>query len=277
MTSLLVAVTFLGCFLMVRETNHHGTSRNIDRFPGDSTGNEGLKEVFPGLPPARRVCRYYFGNQTGVPVYCENEYDCVSCHIHKKMMLSGLGRMESYECGLKVAGVTFPLDRYYHRGHIWARPERNGFVRVGLDPLVLQVIAGEVDIRVPEIGEMVEQGECALSVVRFDGTTFPFLSPMSGEVVAVNPRLKETLAYPKRHDDCWTMVIKPFALSRELQNLLFGEEAAKWFRHEMDALIQLASGESEHTDFAADGGALDMKSIRHFPWETFVTNFLISA
>ncbi|NOY23137.1 MAG: hypothetical protein GXO70_06480 [Acidobacteria bacterium] len=277
MTSLLVAFTFLGCFLMVRETGHHGTSRNLDGFPGEIPEMEGLKEVFPNLPSDRRVCRYYFGNQSGAPVYCENEYDCASCHIHRKMMATGLGKMENVKCGLKISGVPFPLDRYYHRGHVWARPERNGFVRIGLDGLAFRMAGAESEIHVPDIGEMLEQGESGLSVTRFDGRILPFLAPMSGEVAAINPHLKEELADPDKSGESWAMVIKPFALSRELQNLLFGMEAAKWFRYEMDALVRMASGKRDEYEFAADGGALNVETLSDFPWNEFVTNFLFSA
>ncbi len=277
MTSLLVAFTFLGCFLMVREAGHHGTSRNLDGFPGDVPEAEGLKEVFPDLPPERRVCRYYFGNQAGAPVYCENEYECVSCHVHRKMMAMGLGKMEESRCKLKVAGLPFPLDRYYHRGHVWARPERNGYVRIGLDSLAVQM-AGTVErVQLPDMGEMLEQGECSFSVTRSDGKTLPFLAPMSGEVVAVNPTLKNDLPDSKKNANSWVMVIKPFSLSRELQNLLFGTEAAKWFRYEMDALMKLAFGESTENEFAADGGILNVEALNGFPWEKFVTNFLLSV
>ncbi|MCK5878414.1 MAG: glycine cleavage system protein H [Holophagae bacterium] len=280
MTSLLVAFTFLGCFLMVRGTGHHGTSRKLDGFPGDVPDVEGLKEVFPNLPPERRVCRYYFGNQSGAPVYCENEYDCVSCHIHRKMMTSGLGQMEELNCKMEVAGMPFQLDRYYHRGHVWARPERNGFVRIGLDSLALRMIGQKAVAHVPDIGEMLEEGECSFSVTRPEGKTLPFLAPMSGEVMAVNPDLKENLADSDKSENTWVMVIKPFSLSRELQNLLYGAEAAKWFRYEMDSLVRMAAGkpgEAEEYEFAADGGALDVESLMDFPWDKFITNFLLSA
>ncbi len=272
MTSLLVVLTFLGCFLMVRETGHHGTSRNLDEFPGDVPGMEGLKEVFPNLPLERRVCRYYFGNKTGAPVYCENEYDCASCHIHRKMMAAGLGRMEDLKCGMRVAGMSFQLDRYYHRGHTWARPERNGFVRIGLDGLAMQMAGNAGNAILSDMGEMLEQSECAFSITREDGNTLPFLAPMSGEVVAVNPHFLKKSANSDMEN--WVMVIKPFTLSRELQNLLYGMEAAKWFQHEVDSVLKLAMGESE---FAADGGGLDVENLTDFPWDEFVTNFLYSA
>jgi glycine cleavage system H lipoate-binding protein len=277
MTSLLVAFMFLGCFLMIRESSHHGTGRNLNGFPGGVPDVEGLKEVFPNLPPDRRVCRYYFGNQSGAPVYCENEYDCAACHIHRKMMAAGLEQMENLKFGPKVAGIAFPLDRYYHRGHLWARPERNGYVRIGLDGLASRMVGLAAGIHVSDIGEMLEQGECGLSAARLDGKTLPFLAPMSGEVMAINSHLKEDLADPEKIGESWAMVIKPFALSRELQNLLFGVEAAKWFRYEMDALIKMASRQYDEFEFAADGGTLNVENLSDFPWDEFVTNFLLSA
>ena len=35
----------------------------------------------------------------------------------------------------EIFGMSFPLDRMYHRGHTWARPETDGTVTVGLDDL----------------------------------------------------------------------------------------------------------------------------------------------
>jgi len=268
---------FLGCFLMIRETSHHGTGRNLNGFPGGVPDMEGLKEVFPNLPPDRRVCRHYFGNQSGAPVYCENEYDCAACHINRKLVMTGLEQVEKLKGGLKVAGVLFPFDRYYHRGHLWARPERNGYVRIGLDGLALRMVGKGAEVHIPDIGEMLEQGECGFSATRFDGKTLPFLAPMSGEVMVINPHLKADLAEPETVRENWVMVIKPFALSRELQNLLFGVEAAKWFQYEMDALMKMASAQSEEFEFAADGGALNVESLSDFPWDQFVTNFLLSA
>jgi len=272
-----MAFTFLGCFLMIRETGHHGTSRNLDGVPGDFPEAEGLKEVFPDLPPDRRICRYYFGNQAGAPVYCENEYECVSCHVHRKMMAAGPGQPDELRCGLKVAGVPFPLERYYHRGHVWARPERNGYVRIGLDSLAVQMAGAAVKVRLPDIGEMLDQGECSFSVTRSGGETLPFLAPMSGEVVAVNQFLREDLKDSQKRNESWVLVIKPFSMSRELQNLLFGTEAAKWFRYEMDSLVKLAAGEMGEDEFAADGGTLDVETLTGFPWGKFITNFLLSA
>jgi len=71
---------------------------------------------------------------------CERAFDCRSCPTHQKVVESGAAGCDA---GLRaestsVAGLDVPLDRFYHRGHTWVRPEDDGTVTIGLDAFATQ-------------------------------------------------------------------------------------------------------------------------------------------
>jgi len=274
MTPILVALTTIGCLMVLGRERTGGARRLLSDDSSDMTGIEGLREVFPRLPEERRVCRHRFGNLSGAPVYCENEFDCNGCHVHTRLRLAGVERMPDLPCEEQVGEWRFNPFRFYHRGHTWARIEGDALVRVGIDPLVRQVVRPATDVQLPELESSVEQGETAFSIQTACGAKLPFLSPISGEVVAVNEPLRHDPAGVSTGSGCWTMVVRPFELGRELQNLLYGLEALHWFRHESDVLRGLVVHEP---GFAADGGELQLGGVSSFAWKQFVRNFLISA
>ena len=275
MTPLLVALTTIGCLMMFSRDESGGTRRLLAGENGPDDAAEGLREVFPQLLEERRFCRYHFARAAGAPLYCEDEFECAGCHVHHKLRLSGIQQVPDLLCEEQVGGCRFNPFRFYHRGHTWARIEGDALVRVGMDPLARRVAAPPTYLTMPEVESTVEQGETAFSVETMCGAVLPFLSPISGEVVAINEKLQlEPARIADESKEAWTMVIRPFELTRELQNLLFGNEALEWFLHESRVLRELVHMDSE---FAADGGTLRLGNAADFPWKEFVTNFLISA
>ena len=137
--------------------------------------------------------------------------------------------------------MSFPLDRMYHRGHTWARPEADGTVTVGLDDLGARLLGTPDSVDLPEIG----------SRVQVSGTAFRFhkreadvrvLSPVDGEVV-------ETGA-PGRG---WYLKVKPLNGHIDMRHLLCGAEVKPWLMREMERL-QLALSAEGAAPTLADGG-----------------------
>lgn len=274
MVGLMVAISFLGCFLIFRNEDSHRAHRKLGNFYSGDEEQKGLKEVFSRLNPDRRVCRYYFGNHTDATVYCDDEYECSECHIHRKLVLQGLERTTPSPADVTIGNTSIALDRFFHRGHVWARPEWNGFVRIGIDEFASRMLTGARKLKLPEVGEMISQSERVMGVRLSRTTELPFLAPVSGEVVAVNQAVIKDVSQLAKKPGVWLLMVKPFSLDRELQNLLFGEEAMNWFRYEEQALRRMLVGESA---FAADGGALTYSGLDPDQWRQFVTNFLMSA
>ena len=83
-------------------------------------------------------------------------------------------------------GSASPRGYFFHQGHTGCRSEnRETSAKVGLDDFAQKLI-GKVDaIELPAVGSRFAQGEKGWSLM-VDSVPIPMLSPVDGEVVAVN-------------------------------------------------------------------------------------------
>src|SRR5512139_1177437 len=92
----------------------------------------------------------------------------------------GSGRPRSF-----VEYFRVPDGYLFHPGHTWLKAEGDPFVTVGMDDFA-QKFLGKVDsLRLPGVGAKLAQGEKGWAVA-VQEKTIPMLSPVDGEVVAVN-------------------------------------------------------------------------------------------
>ena len=105
---------------------------------------------FHDLSAADRTCRHVLTGEFPSRE-CPNAFDCRECETHAKLVAMhplGAGRRSRSE----IFGMSFPLDRMYHRGHTWARPEADGTVTVGLDDLGTRLLGTPDAVDLPEPG-----------------------------------------------------------------------------------------------------------------------------
>ncbi len=265
MIYLLVFLTFaLGVIFDKSQSKLKRTTMTFSEYA------QGLEEVFPFLNEDRRICKYYFSGNLKSKKVCDCEFDCQSCAIHKRLMSSAI---EPYFeiISTKVSGLDFSPCAFYHRGHSFLVIEKNGNVRIGADSLITALFGTKCErVILPEKGDFLESGEIAFSLV-INGKKIPVLSPISGEVIGINSSLQSEIKEKKGMHQ-WALVIKPFNLSHDLQNLLYGKEAENWFRYELQNLKFLVLKDSS---FAADGGEIDF-SYLEIPIDNFVEEFLLS-
>jgi len=88
---------------------------------------------FESLPACDQACRHVLTGEFRER-QCPHAFDCRECETHK-MLLASHPLPLVKETEEDVCGLVFPLDRFYHRGHTWARLEKDGTVLVGLDEL----------------------------------------------------------------------------------------------------------------------------------------------
>lgn len=128
------------------------------------------------------------------------------------------------------AKLPFPDELSFHREHTWIRREQAHLYRVGLDEIFLRDFASVVHLDLPNEGDEISQDEVC-GVVR--GRTLKKLlyAPLSGEVVDVNVELHEDLEILMEdpYGIGWIMLIDPSDPEEEMENLLQGEEAARWW------------------------------------------------
>jgi glycine cleavage system H lipoate-binding protein len=195
---------------------------------------------FDDLPPQDRVCRHVLTGEFRKR-QCPNGFDCRVCETHARLIAQHPPAAPA-EMEEEVLGMSFPLDRYYHRGHTWARPEADGTVTVGLDELGARLLDTPDSIELPQPG----------AAIRVNGTAFRIrkrqadvrvLSPVDGEVLETGGPEKG-----------WMLKLKPAeAGERGLRHLLRGAEIRPWLLREMERL-QLALMAEGAGPALADGG-----------------------
>lgn len=101
--------------------------------------------------------------------------------------------------------MDFPADLHYLIEHqVWARPHGDGSASVGITALGIR-LSGEIYMCRPKsAGTPVEQGR-AIAVVELAKSIVSVKSPVTGTVLAVNPRLADDpgLVHRDPYGDGW--------------------------------------------------------------------------
>jgi hypothetical protein len=240
-------LTFLGVFFSVIVVLGITVAKALRRTARDFGARRSEKimweATFEDLPPIARACRHAMTGEMPGRV-CPNEFDCRECVTHRGLLVSRPdlpGSSEPIAATEQVAGLDLPLDRYYHRGHTWARKEGDGTITVGLDSLGAR-LAGNIDsLDLPPVGSSVEVNGTAWRFSR-GGRQARILSPVDGEVVAHGGP-----------DEGWYLRVQPRAF--DARHLLRGGEVRPWMLREVERL-QHSISVAGVGETLADGGTL---------------------
>ncbi|MFZ2445007.1 MAG: glycine cleavage system protein H [Syntrophobacteraceae bacterium] len=160
---------------------------------------------------------------------CSHGWDCETCPFDQ--MIEDTSYLPNRRRPVidKISGFDVARNYYYHQGHVWARVEYGGLVRVGIDDFASRLMGPQDEIDIPGLGSTVGQARPA-AVLKRSGKEAATLSPVDGNVVALNPKVvkKAALANDTPYDDGWLMVIQPRELRKNLKNLNFGSESLLW-------------------------------------------------
>jgi glycine cleavage system H lipoate-binding protein len=154
--------------------------------------------------------------------------------------------------------------------------EEGSEVRIGLDDFALRMLGPLDCIEAPLIGKTLEQNRPDLKMNR-DSNKAKVLSPVSGVVTAINPKLRDqgSVANQDPYTDGWILRVHSKNLRQDLQNLMIGSETKDFLNEEIDRLYQLI--EDEAGPLAADGGQLGNDIYGNIPqidWNRLVKLFL---
>ena len=146
-----------------------------------------------------------------------------------------------------------PENVHLHRGHSWAKTF-GGAVAVGLDDFAHKLIGPLDAVEFPAVGTSLRQGQKAFTVVS-DGKHFDVVSPVDGNVVAVNEVVHAHPADAVRdpYGTGWLLKVEPRWLTANLKNLVSGDAARRF----LDAAAGALSGRMspELGVVLQDGGA----------------------
>ncbi len=165
----------------------------------------------------------------------------------------------------------------FHPGHAWARAD-GGVVTVGMDDFAQQLVGPIAGITAPAIGTAIQQGS-RLATLRADSKTVDLLSPVSGEVVAVND---EAAGMPRAINDDpygrgWLIKVRTPSWPVERKQLLQGSMARRWMSSSWDELSTMMT--PELGTIMHDGGTPVhglARAIDESRWEEIAGRFLLS-
>jgi glycine cleavage system H protein len=172
---------------------------------------------YPLIPEEERKCVWM---TTGLISYklCDRNYHCEICLFDQAIKNDGSGEgdfQESEDDWVEGALESDPSTRingsiFYHPDHCWVKVEDPEKVRVGIDDLLTQLISEVKVVILPQVGSFTGQGECCAHIIQED-YILPVISPLSGFIQMVNPRLKKEpeLITDDPGGDGWLIMIKP--------------------------------------------------------------------
>lgn len=169
-------------------------------------------------------------------------------------------------------------DFYYHQGHTWAVPEKEGVLRVGIDDFAQKLVGKPSAIELPKVGEQLVQGDVGWKM-KVDSKTIDVLSPANGEVIAVNERVLQSpdLINEDPYKNGWLLKIKTPQMKANLKNLLNGNMARAWMEYTTHQISQTLSDDA--VPVLQDGGKIVpgfAKEIEPKNWDKLARHFLLT-
>ncbi len=190
------------------------------------------------------------------------------------------GNISVNQSNLLVKGDWFKVvkEYFYHFGHSWARPEKENIVRVGMGDFA-QALIGKVDkINLPAIGTNLRQGDVGWTL-KSDSKEIKMLSPVGGEVVAVNemvvnsPRVINESPYVNG----WLFKVKTEHARENIKNLMPGEMAECWLEKLQQTISTDLSGNYGY--ILQDGGSIVpgfAKELDKEQWDKIAAKFFLT-
>jgi glycine cleavage system H protein len=177
-----------------------------------------------------------------------------------------------------VAGYEVPDGLHFHPGHTWARVVEGGHVLVGIDDFAGRLLGTPRKVALPSRGAWLRQGEAKVAFIA-DGREAQVVSPVEGEVVAVNTQLGShpELAKDDPYGRGWLFKLAPADLKTSFRNLLAGRLAHRWME---DARERLDLGLMAFSQSVLqDGGEPAADFVTHLSdeeWRGLVREFLLT-
>lgn len=180
-------------------------------------------------------CRHSLTGRIEVMKQCPNAYECNHCEYDQWLD-------EQDETGETLAPVTLLVKGrfkiadtcYYHPGHMWARIEHGGKIRIGFDDFLLNVSGPIEGVNLPGLGSKISEGEVHFHF-SIQHQTASVQSPVTGTVLAINHR---AIRHPDIISDDpyrrgWLALVSPAMPKTCVKNLFHGQKSLAWMENEI--------------------------------------------
>ena len=171
-----------------------------------------------------------------------------------------------------------PDGIYFHQGHGWAAPESGLVMRVGMDDFADKLLGRATHIALPRVGVKLNEGEPGWHVYVSDGDVVPVLSPVDGEVVAVNDDVVKSpsLVHADPYQSGWLLKVRVPSATAAKHNLLSGKLARLWMNQISE---KLAAVEVANQDVVLSDGAFGeigyARALAADRWDAVAREFLL--
>ncbi|HBB91056.1 MAG: hypothetical protein A2X22_08040 [Bacteroidetes bacterium GWF2_49_14] len=185
---------------------------------------------------------------------------------------------------LTAGALKIPQGLYFSKNHTWTFLERSGAAKVGIDDLLMH-LTGPVKITpFAQSGDTISKGNL-LADIDHNGKSLKILSPVSGEIISINPVLQSNPEVLNQDPlkQGWICRIKPTNWIAETQTYYLAEKATAWTDEELvkikDFLASTARGQNPGMQqlILQDGGELRDNTLSELPketWQDFQNRFL---
>jgi glycine cleavage system H lipoate-binding protein len=138
---------------------------------------------------------------------------------------------------LSADSIAVPSSLFFHRGHTWIRFTSPNHARIGLDDFAQKVLGQIEGIQFPRIGETLRQGD-PLFMVKVGQHKLFLPAPSDGVVTHLNTELATdpSSLHSNPYEAGWVCEMKPENISKNIRELLSGEDAVRWELHELNKL-----------------------------------------
>lgn len=191
---------------------------------------------------------------------CDRQYECEECPFDRALRESFPSLMHRASAAvavhlpdqqpmvtiknqvvelMEVQGYELAGTLFYHPGHIWARIEDGGRVRIGLDDFGQKLVSRIYSVTLPAPGTRVIGGSAAWAIAHRAGET-RLAAPVTGVIQQLNEKLTllPSLINHDPYGQGWAMVIQPERLVENLERLYYGQQAQAWYDQEIEKLYQ---------------------------------------
>jgi glycine cleavage system H lipoate-binding protein len=234
------------------------------------------KKKLMARPVSGRPCIHHMKGRIEFRA-CTQEYRCGDCELDQYFCDQYFVHAVVEPVGvLEVDGFKIPQGYYFHPGHTWARVEEGSSVRVGMDAFALCLLGPLDGVEAPLMGKEVKQGRADISVTRGEKRA-RVLSPVSGVVTSINPRLREEgrRANEDPYTEGWIMRVHANNLRQDLKALMINQETGDFVKAQVERLYRVI--EETGGPLTADGGDLGTDiygSMSQLGWERLTNIFL---
>ena len=247
------------------------------RIPGGKRGRIVFwKDKLRELPAWKQPCLHHMIGHIEFRS-CTHDYQCANCEFDQYFsdQLAVHAVVQPVDV-LDVKGFKIPHGFYLHPGHTWVKIEEGSAVRVGLDDFAMRLLGPLDQIQAPLMGKQLEQGRKDISLRR-EGNDATLLSPVSGVVTDINPKLREcgSRGNEDPYSESWILRLHCANLRGDLKNLMIGDQAGEFIDQEVERLYEVI--EETAGPLAADGGYLGDDIFGNLPqlgWQKLTRKFL---